>query len=63
MIPAHTVIYATTATDDGISDARGWVKYQGLGSDDCRIVKRNIEGIEICAVISKRDLSGLKLMC
>jgi hypothetical protein len=54
----ETVLFATDASADGVSDARAWAKAQGLSGDDVRIVKRTTEGIEQCLVIAKRQISS-----
>ena len=34
------VLFATTATDDGVADARAWIKHHSITSDEARLVKR-----------------------
>ena len=55
---AETVLFATDATEAGVSDARAWAKAQNLSADDVRIVKRTTEGVEQCLVIAKRQISS-----
>lgn len=57
MTPPGFVLFATDASDAGVNDARAWIKSQGLTGDDVKMVKREIEGSEMCLVISKRDVA------
>lgn len=55
MINPGTVLFATDTTDAGISDARAWIKAQGYTGDDVSLRKTDIDGVQMCVVIAKRQ--------
>jgi hypothetical protein len=52
MIRTNTIILATDDSDDGVSDARSFIKAQAYTSDDVRLVRREGQAL----VIAKRPV-------
>jgi hypothetical protein len=52
MIPTNTIILATDDSDDGVSDARSFIKAQAYTGEDVRLVWREGQAL----VIAKRPV-------
>ena len=48
-----SIMFCTEASDEGVADARAWVRRQGFTADDVRLAKRDGQVL----VISRRPLS------
>lgn len=58
MIPAGYVLFATDTSDEGIEDARDWIKGQSFTQEDVKLIKRSNQ----CLVIAKRAVKPISLM-
>jgi hypothetical protein len=58
MMAAGTIVFATDDSDEGIEDARDWIRGQQFTTEDVKLVKRGNQ----CLVIAKRAVKPISLM-